>query len=52
MRTPSKQDLKVTIETIEWLKEYTERTEPYATNFIEACEAILLGIPEHEDLQE
>jgi len=50
MGIPNKQDLKTTTEVIEWLKEYTEQNEPFATSFIDACEIVLSSMPEVDDL--
>ena len=52
MTSPTQQELDTTRETLEWLKEYTERTEPYATNLINACEMVLMGMMDEEEIKE
>lgn len=52
MNKPTQQQLDDAREVIYWLIAFTERTEPYATEFINAGEMFAGGMPEAEDLTE
>lgn len=48
MKRPTERELEITRDTVLWLKHSTEKHEPFATNFIAACETVYDEMPTDE----